>query len=510
MTLPDAQPHPFFSGRSRIFLWLIATLLFAVGLVIRLYDLSDLPLDFHATRQLHSILMARGMYYQNLETAPQWQRDLAVRQWKAEGLIEPPVMERLTALTYRLVGAEDLRIPRLYSIFFWMLGSVFLFLLALDLVGAVGALVALAYYVILPYAAVASRAFQPDPLLVASIVTAWWAMLRWYRRPTWSRAVAAGLLAGWAIFVKSVAVFFIGPAWLGLLLAGLGFRRTIRTPQVYVMALLTVLPYAGFHIYGVYITGLLESQFSLRFFPQLWPDPVFYLRWNGMITRVTGFEFFLAAVLGLFTVRDRAGRAMLLAVLAGYFLYGMALPYHISTHDYYQEPLVPLVALGLAAGMDVLTRALRGPRWLVLAAFLAVLAFAVTIKAWDVRVTLKRDDYRGEAVYWQKLGQTIGQDSAVIGLLHDYGYRLAYWGWISSTNWMTTGDINLRELAGQSFDIQQVFEEQTRGKDYFVVTLMDEFDSQGELKKLLTQNYAVYKQSDDYIIFDLHQPAKKP
>ncbi len=38
-------------------------MLLLLGLGIRLLDLTDPPLDIHPTRQLHSALMARGMYY---------------------------------------------------------------------------------------------------------------------------------------------------------------------------------------------------------------------------------------------------------------------------------------------------------------------------------------------------------------------------------------------------------------------------------------------------------------
>ena len=38
---------------------------------IRLYDLTDLPNDFYMVRQYHSLLIARGMYYQHLTSVPE-------------------------------------------------------------------------------------------------------------------------------------------------------------------------------------------------------------------------------------------------------------------------------------------------------------------------------------------------------------------------------------------------------------------------------------------------------
>jgi len=131
-----------------IFLLII---IFIFGLATRLYDLGDVPLDFHPTRQLHSIIIARGMYYEKLETAPDWKRTYAVDKWQAEGQIEPPIMERLSALGYQIVGNDDLRIPRLLSIFFWTIGGIGLYLLLSDMVGAEGAVIGLAYYMFLPY-----------------------------------------------------------------------------------------------------------------------------------------------------------------------------------------------------------------------------------------------------------------------------------------------------------------------------------------------------------------------
>ena len=64
------KERPFFTRG-----WLIAALilLFGIGLSIRLFDLTNLPLDFHPTRQLVSIIKARGMYYAEMQ--PNGSRD---------------------------------------------------------------------------------------------------------------------------------------------------------------------------------------------------------------------------------------------------------------------------------------------------------------------------------------------------------------------------------------------------------------------------------------------------
>ena len=48
---------------------LTLSLLLLLGLGIRLYDLTDAPLDFHPTRQLRGALIAPGIYYRWLPHA---------------------------------------------------------------------------------------------------------------------------------------------------------------------------------------------------------------------------------------------------------------------------------------------------------------------------------------------------------------------------------------------------------------------------------------------------------
>ncbi len=497
-----------FNNQSALtMLWLAV---FGLGLLIRIYDLTDLPLDFHSTRQMHSLIVARAIHTRMLpaDALPQWQREIAIERSEANLIIEPPLVEALAAVAYRLVGAEVIWIPRLFSILFWMAGSLAVWLIARKLSGSIGAGIALAYFLILPYGALASRAFQPDPLMVCLLCYAIWAICKWEEKRSWKWALIAGALGGMTILVKVLSGFFLAGAWLGILTTHREWRKAVRNRQLWTAAALTLLPYLLYHVYGMYIAGFLQGQYSARFFPSMWMDPVFYLRWKGMIDSTVGFVWFLIALLGLFTLKDRVYRGLMLAMLAAYFLYGLLVPYHITTHDYYQEPLILLVAVGLAAALVGILQLMQGPKILLRGVALALLLFTVVVQAWDVRVSLKAVDYRSEAEFWRELGEVIGHDRQVVGLTHDYGNRLAYWGWVDSTEWLSAADFRYRQLAGQELDTQTLFAEQIQGKDVFVVTLMGELDHQPELRSLLFQGYAIEAQTDEYVIFDLQQPLR--
>jgi 4-amino-4-deoxy-L-arabinose transferase-like glycosyltransferase len=473
------------------------------GLGIRLYDLTDYPFDFHPTRQMHSYLIARGMYYQENPAIPEWQQEMSLTQWKAEGTIEPQIMERLAAIGYRLVGTDAFWVPRLLSILFWTAGGVGMFLLCLALFNFQAAIIGMMFFLFLPYAAIASRSFQPDPLMVSMIVFAWWGIARWSRLQNWKSAWVAGLLAGLAIFIKAVAVFYIGSAWVGLLVFGIGLKKVWRNPQVWLMGALTVLPYAGYHVYGMYITGLLQSQFSGRFFPEKWLDPIFYLQWKSLISSVVSFEWFIAAAIATLLISSKPIRSMFLGIWVGYFLNGMALSHHFATHDYYHLPLIAMVAVGLAAAGGSVFNALRNKHWLSHSVVYGLLIFASVLYLWDVRVSFKRVDYRDEIKIWTEIGDTLGHGVPVVSLAHDYGYRLSYWSWITPTDWGTSADFNFLAATGQTFEFEDLFKQRTEGKDFFVVTLFGELDRQPALKDMLETHYAVFAETGDYIVYDL-------
>lgn len=495
------SPDNLFAPTRLISIGLVV-LVMGLGMAIRLYDLSDLPLDFHPTRQLLSHLKARGMYYRGRADVPEWQRKMAVQQWQIRAEVEPEVFERLVASTYRVTGV-DTTVARVYASLFWLIGGVFLFLLARRLVNFDAALIALAYYLFQPYGILASRSFQPDVLMVMLILIFWWAFAAWTRAASWKWTIVAGIAGGLAIYVKFVAAFFVIGSALGLGLASRG-RRLFTHRQVWVMAALGVLPGGLYLFRGLILEGFLGSQFSGRFIPGLLLSPLNYLRWAGMANLAAGGLAVAIGLLGLIVTRDRSLRFMLLGLWSGYLLFGLFFDYHVATHDYYHLPLIPLVAVSMLPVAGTLTTALApsARHSAVRIGLLAVLLYAMFAGAWDARTQLSAVDYRPQAEMWAEIGERLGHGPNVVALTQDYGSRLAYWGWQNSVVWPYLGDFEYRQVRGGSLEFEEAFDKLTRGNTFFLVTDFDELSRQPDLGDRL-RTYSVFAEGDGYIIYDL-------
>jgi hypothetical protein len=487
---------------------LIVIALFVLGFGIRMLDLTDPPLDFHPTRQFLSAIKARGMYYQYARNVPEWQREIAIQQWKDADVFEPAVNETVVAGLYLLFG-DYLWLARITSIVYWLLGGLALFGLSRRIASIDGAIMALAFYFFLEFGVIASRSFQPDPLMVALILWSLWAFYRWLDEKNWKWTVVVGLLSGLSLFVKTVAVFPLLGAFALILLSTRGLKQTVKDPQVWAVAILAVVPVLLFMIDSLYIAKNSNLSAALRFFPSFWIDPTFYVRWKNMIGNTLGFGVFLLALLGIFLAKPGRDRALLLGLLLGYVAYGLVFSYHIITHTYYQLPLFIFIPLSLAVLGSTLFQKLSEINNTSLFARLAVsgiILVGIGFEMWNTRVELVKDDYRQEPAFWSKLADKLGRSTPVIGLTQDYGNRLAYWGWKSTEQWPTTGDQNLRELAGKAKSFDEIFTERVAGMQYFLITNFNQYNKQEDLKNKLSSTYPVLDQTPDYIIFDLQHP----
>jgi len=486
-------------------------LLLTLGVFLRLLDVTDPPLDFQPSRQLRNSLVARDIYYSMLPSATSEQRDLAATFANAVGKYEPPVIETIVAITYLVTGGENFIVARIWTTLFWILSSVALFDLARRAVSLNAGLIALTYYLILPFSVQASRSFQPDPLMTSAFVVGIYFLYRWSEsvsplpegeglgvRATWKWALLAALFLGLATFVKIVIAFFVGAAAIALVLFTLK-KDFWKSKQVWAMALIMVAPALIFYI-------LLNDGRSTEYFfawtvalIKLITSASFYAHWLSFIGSIFGLALIFLSVCGALLAPPRL-RWLLISLWIGYLLYGLTLPFQMYTHSYYHIQLTPIIALGLSVALNPLLEYAESQRPVWRGAFLAALILAVGYQAYIARSILVAENFRHEPAFWNHIGVAIPVDAKVIGLTQDYGYRLMFFGWRKVTLWPYTTD--LAEVRNGNVDFSKRFGELTDGKDYFLVTSFNQLDKQPALKKILDA-LPIASKGDGYILYNL-------
>jgi 4-amino-4-deoxy-L-arabinose transferase-like glycosyltransferase len=486
--------------------YLVAVMLLLLGAGLRLYDLTDQPLDFHATRQLRSALVARNLYYQMLPDADPETRELAYMLSRSTGQYEPPVLETLVAWTYRLIGQETLWVSRLFTITFWLVGGWALFDLARRMTSGIAALLSLGFYLLLPFAVQASRSFQPDPGMVMWVILAANMLYRWSEegRPSkqWRWAVLAGVFGGMAILTKVVALYLVGVTALFLVVYTAGWKRFWRSAQVWVMAVLMVAPTALFYLLGRQGRAAEYVQTWTISLSHLLLNPSLYARWFNLLVELMGLAFLALGITGIALANPRS-RALLAGLWLGYILYGLTLPYQMYTHTYYHLQLVPILALSLAPAVEPLIEKITEQKWVWKAVALLGLAAAAIYWSMTSIITFRQDNFRNDPAFWRKIGSQLPSDGRTLGLTQEYGFPLAYYGWRKVTVWPIIGERQLAAMRGDSKVFEDYFKKKSESMSYFLVTAFNQLDQQPDLKDYLAQNFPVFAKGEGYLIFDL-------
>ncbi|MCW5875538.1 MAG: glycosyltransferase family 39 protein [Anaerolineales bacterium] len=468
-------------------------------------DLSDPPLDFHPTRQFRGAIIARSLYYQRFPSADPFIQQQAVGMRDTVGDFEPPILESMVAMGYVLAGGEALWVARILTSLVWVLGGIPLYALARRFSSSGAALLSTAYYLFLLFGVMASRSFQPDPLMVASLVAGMYAIHRWSETRAWKWALWAAAFGGFSILVKAFAAYFVLGVFASMVLYTLPGREALRSRQVWAMFALCVSPALLYYFSGDSVAGDYVQNWIVALLPMAF-EPGFYIRWARVLNDLLGVVHLVVAASGVLVAPPRA-RWLLLGAWLGYLVYGITLPHQTLTHNYYHLFAVPLTALSVAPLLQLLVRriALQGRTWRL--AFIGVLLASLFYNAWVARSDMLGVDYREEPVFWQGIGAAVPTDGRTIGLVQSYGSLLSYYGWRTVQLWPITGELELAGLRGSSNgDFEEFFNNRTEGMDYFLVTSFNQLAEQPALAQHLEANYPLHSRGAGYIIYDLRSP----
>lgn len=500
--------RPMRATSNNCFGLLLLIALFGVASAIRVFGISDIPMDFHPTKQFRSALTTRAYFYRDNASVEQWKKEVAEDNLKRIGVIVPTVQERVIAKIYSLSGEERLWIGRFFSSVFWLVGGLCVLAVGRRIASNESALLGTSLYLLAPFGVLASQSFQPDPPMIGACAAAIWLSVRYHVAPSSSRFTLAAAAAAVAIFLKPVAGFIVIPAFVG---AGLGLRRAERPFRAVEALLLTVValgPTIVFYYYRISLAGFDDWHRESSFFPGYMLEFPFWDGWLKRIRISMGFTYFFAGLLGACLARPGLARTLLASLWIGYFLMCFSLSYKISTHDYYHLPALLIGALSITQLTDPLFKVMsevRAPGMWRFAAVITVINGLLLAAGTSVTARLRVPDFSTKVSLAMQIGQVVSHSRETIFLAPDYGRWLMYYGEMSGDAWPYWYDIRDEAIwSGTRHSTQERFDLMMRrgNSEYFVVADRDEYARQPELRKILV-NYPVIFENADCLIYDV-------
>lgn len=495
--------------------------LFLLALALRLIHLDEPPRDFWTVRQYYVPMLAQAMYLENAPDLPAWQRELIQAHKQAFQSREPPVMEWVGVALFRVIGRFAIWPLRIQPVLAWILGGLFLFLIARSLFSFRAAVLGVAFYLFLPYGVTASRSLQPDSLMVMALLAAIWSMVRYHERPNLWRWGTCVVASGLAILVKpGISQFAISAAYLALAVERVGWRGTFRDPKTYLFYIGAAVPAAGYILIARATGGGPTGHFSWNFQPQLIPTLFFWKGWLGILWRILGFPALILAVWGFAAAPSRRAFALMLGFGCGYLAQCFFTIAATPTHDYWHLQAIPLAALGVGCAVARImaiaerapcARAMQGLAW----------ALACGWLAWSTGVVWRDARQAKNTAYFQiaeEIGAAVGHSTRTIILDHDKGYPLMFLANIYGREWPVTAAMQFGRIigtAGEYEDLRLTAEERytrfysEKPADYFIVCrALNELDLQPGLREFLYSNFPLVASGYRYLIFDLRE--RKP
>jgi len=496
------------SGRDWVAGLTLAALLVAGG-AVRLQGVSEPIVAFHPLRHYRSALIARACYYEATPSTPAWALAIARANRDIQQAGEPPVMEWMACSAYRVLGREELAVPRTLAILWWLVGSIATYLLGRRTISVEGGLLAATLHLFLPYSILATRTFQPDPLMTTCTAWALLALVRWNDHPNRRRLVTAALLAGAALFVKPMSVFIVIPAMAVVVSRRAELPSDRRSSgDVLAMLSLSLAPSCLFYGSSLVFGRLAQDQLGTRFVPSLLVTPFFWMGIARQLRTVLGWVTVALAAVGTVVASDRLLRRLLVAIWIGYAIFAVAFTYHTATHDYYHLPFVPVAALAVAAAVDRLWSALR----LRATTSLAVTCAICALVAWQGEAAaaprLHRPDASALVADYQRIGEVTHHDGQIVFLDLEYGYPLMYHAEVAGDAWPGSDDLEAERLDGRPIrSASERLDTDYPRPRYFVVTDLSSLNAQAELQALLAAKATLVDVTAFHRVYRMSEPA---
>lgn len=455
-------------------------------------------------REYTSAIFARAFYFMNNDHVEDWRQDIAVTTMNQQPVLEPPLVEYLVSLIYRVMGREEMYYARYLTGAFWLVGGVFMYRLTKKLLSTEAALFATVYYLFVPMGVIISRSFQPDSLMMMMFLASLYLLVNYFENGAEKDLLQASVVTAVTLLIRPLVLFAIFFAFLALSLHKKGNWRKIIDRSLMIFSGVSLLPAAVYYGYGIFFAGFMRWKVSTSFLPHLLTKRDFWLGWFQLGINVAGAAFLIAALIGFFLLPKRTARSLMIGLAISYFIFGVAFTYHIHTHPYYHIQIFPIIAICVAACLAGIVRSLQnspGKVWppLIILSLSISLYFAYrTERASIYQVRVEPDPKTA----W-KIGEIIGHSPHTVFVSRHYGLPLEYYGEFGGAPWpVGIEDPFYRQPGAHERSVQERIDELGFRPEYFVITHFDLYQRKHQdLESYLESTCFTRLETPDYLIF---------
>lgn len=461
-------------------------LVLLLALILRLYRINNPVADWHAFRQADTASVTREyVKADKIDLLRPRYQDLSNIQSGLDNLegyrmVEFPFINGGLALILKTFKNLDLVFfSRLASVLISMLTIVVIYQLVKEISDQKLALLSALVYAILPYSVFYSRVILPEPYFLFFSTFSIWQFYLFAKNRAWTAYLLSIIGLALAALLKPFVVF-LAPVYLAIIWQ-LRQKKLLLDPRIYLLPILAFIPILAWREWiknfpsGIPASDWLFNGNGIRLQPA-WLRWLFYERLIKLFLGYFGSVFLLANLL-------KKNKEILIyaAWWLGVLIYFVVIATGNVQHDYYQNLILPIVAISIARGLLVIQEKLKKKVALLIIILVSGLGLFFASKQILGYYNINHWEYikAGKAV-----DQLVDQNALVIApAMGDTQF-------LFQTN---------RRGWPIGFEIEDKI---NKGADIYVSTNYD-----WEAKKL-EEKYQVLVHTDDYIIIDLK--AEKP
>ncbi|MBI2031214.1 MAG: glycosyltransferase family 39 protein [Candidatus Levybacteria bacterium] len=477
--------------KKKEFFLLISILI--LGFVLRLYKFNNPVADWHSWRQADTSAVSRnfikyGFYvlyprFDDLSNVPSNFYDNP----NGYRFVEFPIYNIIQAGLFKIFGIFTIeQWGRLVSIFSSLLAAIFMYLIVKKYQNNFAGMLALFFFIFLPYNVYYSRTILPDAMMLMTLLGGIYFFDLWLEKNSKLkiydfRFILSLILIASSFLLKPFALFFTLPLFvLALNKLGLSF---LKKWQLWIFLIFSIYPLILWRIWiiqnpeGIPRSDWLFNMNNIRFKGAFF-SWIFEKRIATLILGSWGLPLF---VLGLIQKVKIKEHLFFLSFVISSLIYIFVVAGGNVHHDYYQIPIVPSLVIFLALGSEYLLKLnsslIRRGFGLLLFAVCALFMFAFSWQS-------IRDYYNINNPAIVRAGQAVNnlipKDAKVIA---PYDGDTAFLYQINRQGWASFQE----ELPKMIM----------MGADYLVIVNPTGDD--------IGETYKIISSTPDYILVDLHQ-----